>query len=314
MSVLDVWAQVDTLVEAGTGNLVGMAVYDPNGVRYGDTSIPFPVIGSDVREAVVNNPIPGTWRMEIRGASGLTAVQGVGSPQQLALPGPVEANVTQVKYILPSIPDIVGNPLQSQIEFALKNRLIDIYADGSFRPDQTVSREDMARSLVLNTPLRQTLGGSPKFSDVSGDLERIAEAVTSKGSTLRDYNFVPNSLMSSTGNLFNPAGTVNRLDLAVAFVRALGHDADARALAGSTVISGGTPLTDNGQIPSDLRGYVQIAINDGLFEAFPAEIRQIAPGQFQVIPGPRFEPTTTVSRATLAAKLGAFNALFTTGG
>src|SRR5207248_2568129 len=132
-------------------------------------------------------------------ASGLTTVP-VGSPQQLALPGPVDGTVTQVKYILPSIPDIVGNPLQAQIEFALKNRLIDIYADGTFRPDQTVTREDLARSLVLDTPLRQTLGATPKFSDVSGDLERIAEAVTSNGSTLRDYNFVPNGMMSYSGN------------------------------------------------------------------------------------------------------------------
>src|SRR5207249_4078175 len=151
---------------------------------------------------------------------------------------------------------------------------------------------DLTRSLVLDTPLRQTLGATPKFSDVSGDLERIAEAVTSNGSTLRDYNFVPNGMMSYSGNLFNPAGTSDRLDIAVAFVKALGHDANARALAGSTVTSGGTPLTDNAQIPSELRGYFQIAINDGMFEAFPAEIRQIGPGQWQAIPGPRFEPVT----------------------
>src|SRR5439155_6263209 len=98
-----------------------------------------------------------------------------------------------------------------------------------------------------------------------------AEAVTNKGSTIRDYNFVPTGLMSSTGNLFNPTRPVNRLDLAVAFVKALGHDAAARNMNVSTMTFNGTPLTDNAQIPSDLRGYVQIAINDGMFEAFPAE-------------------------------------------
>jgi hypothetical protein len=59
---------------------------------------------------------------------------------------------------------------------------------------------------------------------------------------------------------------------------------------------------------------VQLAINKGLFEAFPAEVRQIGPGQFEVIPGPRFEPATTVNRGTLAAKLNAYRQLFTTGG
>ena len=313
MSVLDVWAQVDTVIEAGTGNFVGVRIYDPNGVAYGATSIPTPVIGTDIRETTVQNPVPGIWRMEVRGASGLAAAP-VSSPRQIASPGPVEANVTQVKYILPIIPDIQNHPQQAQIEFALKNRLIDTYADGTFRPDSIVTREDLARSLVLNTPMRQSIATTPKFSDVSGDLARIAEAVTAKGSTLRDYNFVPFGMMSFSGNLFSPTGSVNRLDFAVALVRALGHDAEAMALAGSTVTSGGTPLSDNAQIPSNLRGYVQIAINDGMFEAFPAEIRLIGPGQYQAIPGPRFEPATTVNRAKLAVKLGAFRQLFTTGG
>jgi hypothetical protein len=73
-------------------------------------------------------------------------------------------------------------------------------------------------------------------------------------------------------------------------------------------------LSDNAQIPGSLRGYAQVAINLGLFEAFPAEVRQIAPGQFIVVPGPRFEPATSVSRATLAAKLNTYRSLFTTGG
>ena len=314
MSVLDVTALVDNAAQAGTGNFVGMRIYDPNGVAYGASSIPTPVLGSSVRETVVNNPVAGTWRLEVKGASGLSAAPGVGSPTQIASPGPVDGNVVQVKYVLPTIADIQGNSQQQQIEFALKNRLIDIYADGTFKPNSTVTREDLARSLVLNTPLRQSIAATPKFCDVTGDLARIAEAITSKGSTLRDYNFVPNGMMSFSGNVFNPTGPVNRLDIAVAFVRALGHDAEARALAGSTVTFSGTPLSDNAQIPTDLRGYVQIAINDGMFEAYPAEIRQIGPGQYQAIPGPRFEPTTSVNRATFASKLGAYRQLFTTGG
>lgn len=314
MSVLDVSAVVDTFAEEGTGNFVGMSVYDPHGVRYGATSIPTPVIGSAVRETVVNNPIAGTWRVEIRGASGLSAAGQVASPQQLAAPGVADVKIDQVKYILPGIPDIDQSPLKDQIVFALKNRLIDTYADGTFRPDQVVSREDLARSLVLNTPLRQSIANTPRFSDVTGDLARIADAVTTSGSSFRDVGFTSTPMMSASGSTFRPADPVNRLDLAVAFVKALGHDARARALAGTDVTYNGSVLSDNGSIPSDLRGYVQIAINDGMFEAFPAEIREIAPGQYQAIPGPRFEPGTGITRATLAAKLGAFNTLFTTGG
>ena len=131
---------------------------------------------------------------------------------------------------------------------------------------------------------------------------------------MRDYDFAPTGMMSFSGTSFNPAGTVNRLDIAVAFVRALGHDAQARQQSKHGSYFGRRGFTDNAQIPAALRGYVQFAIDKGLFEAFPAEVIQIAPGQFQVLPGPRFEPNTTVNRGTLAAKLNSFNALFTTGG
>ncbi len=313
MNVLDVFARVDNLVQAGTGNLVGIRITSPSGVNY-STAIDYPVIGSDAREITIQNPEAGTWTLEVRGARGLTAVQQAASPVQIASPGPVDGTVNQVKYVLPTIPDIQGHPKQTAIEFALKNRFLDVYANGMFCPDSTVTREDLARSLVFNTPLRQSIAASAKFGDATGDLTRIAEAVTAKGSTLRDYNFVPFGMMSFSGNLFNPSGTVNRLDLAVALVRALGHDAEAVALAGSTVTSGGTPLSDNAQIPASLRGYVQIAINNGMFEAFPAEIRQIGPGQYQAIPGPRFEPATNVKRADLAVRLNTYRGLFSTGG
>jgi serine protease AprX len=314
MNVLDITARVDTLPGVGTGNFVGIRLWSPSGATFGGGSIPTPVISTDIRQVVVSNPEAGTWRMEVRGANGVTAAPGVSSPTQVAAPDPVDGVVSQIKYILPYIPDIAGHPQQAQIEFALKNRVIDIFADGTFRPDSTVTREDLARSLALNTPMRQSLAATPKFSDVTGDLARIAEAVTARGSSIRDYNFVPQGMMSSTGNLFNPGGSVNRLDLAVAFVRALGHDAQAAALAGSTVTYQGSALSDNAQIPSALRGYVQIALNNGMFEAFPAQVIQIAPGQYQVLPGPRFEPATTVTRAQLGIKAAAFQLLFNSGG
>jgi serine protease AprX len=313
MNVLDVFARVDTIAEEGTGNLVTLRIWSPSGVTYGGGAIPYPVIDTDARQVIVQNPEPGQWRLEVRGATGLTAVQGVSSPVQAAAPGPVDGYVTQVKFVLPHIPDLEGHPDREAIEAALKARVIDIYPDGTFKPDSVVTRADLATSLMQNTSLRQSVGAAPKFSDVSGDLAAIAEAVTAKGSTLRDFDFIPTGMMSFSGSLFNPAGNVNRLDVAVALVKALGHDAAARQPL-ATVTWEGTPLSDNAQIPAGLRRYVQIALDKGLFEAFPAEIRQIGPGQYQVIPGPRFEPSTTVKRSTLAIRLGIFRQLFTTGG
>ncbi|MCY7348823.1 MAG: S8 family serine peptidase [Pyrinomonadaceae bacterium] len=313
MNVLDVFATVDTIAEEGTGNLVGIRLTSPSNVRY-STAIEFPVIGSSARQIVVQNPEAGTWTLEVRGANGLTAAQAVSSPTQIALPGPVDGTVTQIKYILPTISDIIGHSQQVGIEAAIKSRLIDTFTDGTFRPDTLVTRADLARTLVSNTALRQSLKAAARFTDVSGDLARIAEAVTANGSTNRDFNFIPKGLMSADGATFNPTGTVNRLDLAVAFIRAIGLDEAARARANQPVVFNGAALSDNAQIPGELRGYVQLAIDKGLFEAFPAEVRNLGNGQFQVLPGPRFEPNTTVTRATLATKLNSFKVKFTTGG
>jgi len=312
MNVLDVFATVDDAAGEGLGNLVGLRLTSPSGVRY-SSAIELPVIGSLARQVVVQNPEAGQWTLEVRGASGLTAAP-VSSPTQLALPGPVDGTVTQIKYILPNITDINGHPQQGGIEAAIKSRLIDTFADGTFRPDSTVNRGDFARTLVSNTSLRQSLGSAPKFNDVTGDFARIAEAVTANGSTNRDYNFVPKGLMSASGSNFNPTGNIIRLDLAVAFVRALGHDEAARALANTNVTVNGVIISDNSQIPGAMRGYVQLAINKGLLETFEAQVIQTGPGQFTVLPGPRVEPNNTVTRGTLASKLNTFRQLFKIGG
>lgn len=313
MNVLDVFATVDTIAGEGTGNLVGMRITSPSGAIY-STAIEYPVIGSDKRQIVVQNPEPGTWTIEIRGARGLTAAQQVSSPMQAAAPGPVDGTVSQTRFILPFIGDIQGHPQQAAIESAIKSRLIDTYGDGTFRPDATVRRADLAMSLALNTSLRQVLGSTPRFTDIGGDLRLFGEYVTARGSTNRDYDFTPTGMLAASGSQFDPFSSATRLDLAVAFVKAIGRDTEAKALANSTVTADGTALTDNAQIPGSLRGYVQLAINKGLFEAFPAEVRQIAPGQFVVVPGPRFEPGSAVTRATFAETLSNYRQLFATGG
>ncbi len=313
MNVLDVYATIDNALQTGDGNVVGLLLTAPDGTKY-SSGIALPILDAPSRQVVVKNPQAGNWLLEVRGARGLAAAPGASLPTSgAALPGPVDGTITQQRFTLAPVADIQGHALQSEIEAALKSRLIDSFADNTFRPDAGVTREDFARSLVLNTPLRQSLSTAPKFTDVSGSLASIAEAVTAKGSTLRDWDYTPLGMMSATGTTFNPAGALSRLDLAVAFVRALGFDTEARALANSNVTSGGVTLSDNAQIPAALRGYVQLAIDKGLLEVYPAEVRQVGPGQFVALPGPRVEPTNGLTRATLAAKLNRFAARFAAG-
>lgn len=298
VDVLDAFARYDNAASTGDGNLMTLRLYAPDGKTY-TSGVSLPVLDAGTRQVVVKYPKPGTWAVEMRGYQG-----------RAATPTAAEVNVRQVKLTLAPVSDIAGNAAESDIVDLLKFRRIDSFADGTFRPSDAITRGDFARTLAINTELRQSLGAGAKFTDVSGSLASIAEALAANGSTLRGWDFAPAGLMSAQGSSFNPAGATSRLDAAVAFVRALGLDSQAKSLAGTIVTTSGTALSDNAQIPTGSRGYVQIALDRGLFEAFPAEVRQIAPGQFQAIPGPRFEPATSLTRGALATKLQKYLALY----
>jgi hypothetical protein len=77
------------------------------------------------------------------------------------------------------------------------------------------------------------------------------------------------------------------------------------------VTSGGQPLVDNTQIPAALRGYVQLALDRGVLQAFPAEVIEVSPGVFQAVPGPRFDGARSVKRVEfLDPMLKVINILF----
>ena len=315
MSVLDVFARFDNAAETGDGNTIGILLTDPNGATY-SSGIALPVLDSPTRQVVVKNPAAGQWLLEVRGVRGLAAAPNVSLPTSgAALPGPVDVTIKQQLFTLEPIADIQGHPAQAQIEAVLKNRQMDTFANGDFRPDYKVTREDFARMLYLNTALRQSPSATPKYADVSAELRPIAEAVTANGSTLRDYTFAPAGMISAPGSTFNPTAKVTRLDMAVALVRALGLDAEAKAKAGTMVTatySGiAVPLSDNAEIPLAMRGYVQIALDKGLLQAFFSF--EQGPFDFQPVLKARVKANDATTRAFMAYALDNFRQRFVAG-
>ncbi|HWP41931.1 MAG TPA: S8 family serine peptidase [Blastocatellia bacterium] len=315
MSVLDVFATFDNALETGDGNTIGILLTAPDGATY-SSGIAIPILNSPTRQVIVENPLAGEWQLEVRGVRGLAAAPNVSLPTSgAALPGPVDIAVKQKLFTLEPIPDIEGHPAQAQIESVLKNRMMDTFSNGLFRPDQLVTRRDFADLLYLNTALRQSLSDQPIFNDVSGNLRAIAEAVTAKGSTLRDFDFAPDGMMSASGSQFKPSSTIKRLDLAVALVRALGHDALARSRAGQLVtvdFNGQTVvLADNADIPLALRGYVQLALDRGILQAFFT----VEQGPFDLLPiiKARVRPNDPATRAFMAYALDNFRRHFVAG-
>jgi serine protease AprX len=305
MSVLDVFASFDTALEDGEGNTIGLLLTDPNGVKY-SSGIALPILDGTTRQVVVKNPAAGNWLLEVRGVRGLAAAPNVSLPTSgAAAPGPVDITIAQQRFTLAPIGDIQGHPAQAQIESALKNRMMDTFSDGTFRPDDLVTRGDLALSLYLNTALRQSVGGSPKFNDTTGSMAAIAEAVTSTGSTLRDWNFVPQGMMSAAAGTFVPDGGATRFDLAIALVRALGLDNEAKAKAGTNVTvtySGQTlVLADNANIPLAFRGYIQYALDKGILQAYYS--LEQGPLDLQPTLKARVRAADPVTRAWLASAL-----------
>jgi serine protease AprX len=298
---------------AETGNAMKLVLHAPDGSTV-ESGVALPVLDPTQIELMVRDPQPGDWIAEVRGVTGLNTAAGtVSGPTTNGIPERVDGEVKRFFVTTDPVPDIAGHALEDTIRTQLALRRVDVLDDGGFHPDQATSRTDFARTLALNVPLRQSFADSPRFADVDAALRPFAEAVTADGPSLRGFDFTAGGLVSTAGDAYEPDAEVDRLDTAFALVQALGMHVEAQAMAGATVLYQGEALIDNDAIPTALRGYVQIALDIELMEAFPAEVIQNPDGSFTAIPGPRFEPDTVVTRAGLAGLLADFADIFASG-
>ena len=313
--ILDVRIDFGNTDATSQGNSLGLMLYGPDGTTY-SAGIALPLLDAPRREVIVRHPMAGEWIAEVRGLRGLVLLDGAdtSSPAGLGVPETVNGVIQRATLTSKPVADVTGHPAEAEITRALMNRVMDVLPDGLFHPDDGVTRIDFARHLAINAALRQSLADGRGFSDVSAAQQGIAQAVSSNGATLRDWDFQPRPLMPASGT-FRPSVAVTRLDAAVALVRALGLDSAAQALAGTTVrasVNGqSVVLGDNDAIPAALRGYVQIALDRRLLQAFFG----VEQGPFDVQPvmKARFNPAGGVSRAMLAFSLDAFRAQFAAG-
>jgi len=141
-----------------------------------------------------------------------------------------------------------------------------------FHPSFGVTRADLATALVLGARVPQYLPGQSSYTDVRD-----------KGTMLfvESAQAAPNGALfpsTSPGGPFLPDGSVDRLTAAIALVRAAGLRSQAE--------SGTYTLTysDAASIPASLRGYVAVAVQNGLIKT----------------PGTNFNPQGTFTRLDLS--------------
>ena len=302
------WVAARAQVDANT---IAVVLTDPDGVRYG-SSISLPVIGDTVVAGAPGKA--GTWTVTV---SGIGSVSGIKlDPLKVtngyAAPGYVDGEVSFLNsggYT--GMNDVAGHPARQAIEYGVANRLVDGYADSQFRPDQELTRGELAQYLLMGTSVRQYLPFNrvPSFTDLgtSNFAYPFAESAIATGAPLRNLGQNHAGVMGLLNGQFLPDVSVTRVSLAYSLVQSMGLQTEALAFSGPlTVFYDGRRIAidDAASIPANLRGYVQLALDRGVINA-----------RFTVTQGPYelqptlhafFDPATIVTRAAYAVAAGRY--------
>jgi serine protease AprX len=291
-------------------NTAKLVLTDPQGTEYFG-NLTLPVLGTEMR--VVAPAMEGTWSVR---ANGLTSLSGV-NPDPLGLTnGPIapdnfDVTITFEDLIgFDGLDDIIGHPYENAIQYAVSERLMDGFLDG-FRPDAKLKRKDLAKSLVMGGAVRQYRDldnePQPNLSSVLNSYKAFIESVSVQGGALKDNLAAQAPIMLSEGGNFAPNGRVNKLDLAYSLVQILGLESVATAFdpnddiiveySGQTIV-----LEDQNDIPDNMKGYVQVAIQLSLLNVK----FDVVNNPFNVTPQLTaiFTPGYSVTRAEYALTAG----------
>lgn len=249
-----------------TGNPINLVLVAPDGAEYSSgVSLLFPLYTD--RVVLVDNPVPGTWKAEIRGLRGNEL-----NPIGISLPETVKGSFAFTKINgFTGLSDIAGHPAEAAIQQGVKERLFDGYKDGTFKPDSKLTRMDMAKSLLMGAEIRQSLPSQASFGDVSKADLPFAEAVVANGAAFRDQSHQLKGVMQATASgKFSPKGSVTKADLAYTLVQSLGLEKEALDHSGDVKVTYKDErivLKDQTNIPDALKGYVQVALDLNILNA-----------------------------------------------
>ena len=296
-----------------SGNTVAVVLIDPDGTRYA-SAISLPLLGPSIAASAPAKP--GTWTLTVRGIGSVSgvALDPLGLTNGTAVPATINVRLKTWRVNgFSGLSDISGHPARGMIEFAIRERLVDGFADGTFRPDSALTRGQLADYLVMGAGIRQflPLDRSKTFADTNGTVVPFAEATTVRGAALKDRAQRQDGVIRPVGAKFVPGGGVNRADLAYSLVQSLGLQDVARAFTGELTVRFNDqriPLEDAASVPPDLRGYVQVALDLPVMNAFFT----LEQGPYDLVPTikARFKPAQPVTRAAAASYLNHYYDLY----
>ncbi|SEK71551.1 Serine protease, subtilisin family [Colwellia chukchiensis] len=251
-------------------NTVGLSLTSPSGKRYG-SSIALPVLGQNI--AVTAPAEAGDWILQAHGIGGISGVDvdPTGATNGYAAPGDIDVTVKIIKTDgYTGLADVENHPAKAFIEYAVSEELVDANSSG-FQPDAVLTRQVLADFLSLGAGIRQSnLASTHTFADVDDQYAAAANAVFTQGAALRNTAQDQAPVMLTSGGDFNSQQAVDRNQLAYSLVQSLALQPLAESFSGDiTAIfqQQRVTLADQEQIPAELKGYVQLALDLGILNA-----------------------------------------------
>lgn len=228
---------------ANTNNL-NLTMLDPQGMSQGTANAGIqPGLTGRRQRLVLNAPSSGTWKGRV--ASTVSS----GSVTSQAYTGVLQ--VMSAQY--PNLTDIGALDSNSVAEIYQNFRGLVMSPIGQrFRPSFGTTRAGLAGALVMGGRVPQYLPAQSSYTDVR---DRATMLFVESAQAAPNGALFPSI---TAGGSFRPDASVDRLSAVVALVRAAGLRQQAES--GTYALT----CTDAASIPTSLRGYVAVAVQNGL--------------------------------------------------
>lgn len=225
-----------------TPNNLSLAALDAQGIKQAESSaINLPGLTGRRQRVTVSQPVAGTWKAVVRntlGSAGTTQTYcGI-----LQINSARYAPMDDVSVLSPTAIAEIYQNFRGFVMWPIGRR---------FRPTFSITRADLATAMLLGGRVAQYMPASSMYSDVRDKTTMLA---------VESAQAAPNGALfpTITTTTFLPDAPVDRLTAVVALVRAAGLRQQAES--GTYTLT----YTDAASIPVSLRGYVAIAVQNGL--------------------------------------------------
>jgi serine protease AprX len=225
-------------------NNLSLTMLDPQ-------SVSLPPANADVQpgltgrrqRAVINMPTAGAWKARVANTLGSTSATSQTYTGVLETTSAQYAPLTDIGTLDNSSVSEIQQNFRSLVMWPIGQR---------FRPSFAVTRADFAAALVMGARVPQYLPGQSSYTDVR---DRATMLFVESAQAAPAGALFPSA---TAGGNFQPDAAVDRLTAVVALVRAAGLRQQAES--GTYTLT----FTDAASIPSSLRGYVAVAVQNGL--------------------------------------------------